>query len=257
MTSPLLILICCAVSVGVLGSFILFLAFGVDKWEELAYDADKLSKYVGATSNIQVVLPTQDNWYIEYRVQSGSVWTTYYLYKEYNDVWKQCDELSDSARNYLAKQNTTKKKCYYFVVEYDEETSFDLTADGKAIARLQNSEASCFIVCIIDLIVAAGIGIFAIITKQVTAFMVTGVLYSMAGLFTIFGLAIFHTKNYYESVECDTLRYYPSTTCEARTITILWPAPLAWVGVVVCFVACFLWLFLMRALRVIKAKTML
>jgi hypothetical protein len=30
-------------------------------------------------------------------------------------------------------------------------------------------------------VVAAGIGLFAIITKQVTAFMVAGVLYSMAG----------------------------------------------------------------------------
>ena len=80
---------------------------------------------------------------------------------------------------------------------------------------------------------------------------------SVSGLFTIFGLAIFHTKNFYEKSECHTIREYPSSSCEARTVSILWPAPVAWCGVVVCFVACFLWLFLTRALRVIKAKTML
>ena len=94
MTSPLLILICSAVSVGALGSFLLLLVFGVNKWEELDYNAASLTKYVNATSNIQVVLSTKINWFTEFRVQSGSTWTTYYLYKEYNNVWKQCDDLS-------------------------------------------------------------------------------------------------------------------------------------------------------------------
>lgn len=257
MTSPLLILICSAVSTGGLASFLLLLVFGINRWEELGYDSAVLSKYVNATSNIQVVLSTNPKWFSEFRVQSGSEWTTYYIYNEHNDVWKQCDDLSDAARTELAKRNATKKNCYNFVVEYDEESDTELTSDGKALARLQNSAASCFIVSIIDLVVAAGVGIFAVITKQVTAFMVTGVLYSMAGLFTIFGLAIFHTKNFYEISECHTIRFYPSSTCEARTVTMLWPAPVAWCGVIVCFVACFLWLFLTRALRVIKAKTML
>lgn len=258
MTSPLLILICSAVSVGALGSFLLLLVFGVNKWEELDYNAASLTKYVNATSNIQVVLSTKINWFTEFRVQSGSTWTTYYLYKEYNNVWKQCDDLSDAARAELNRLNITKTKCYNFVVEYDEESDNSaLTINGKAIARLQNSAASCFIVSIIDLVVAAGVGLFAIITKQVTAFMVAGVLYSMAGLFTIFGLSIFHTKNFYERTECHTIRFYPSSTCESRDVKMLWPAPVAWVGVIVCFIACFLWLFLTRALRVIKAKTML
>ena len=94
MTSPLLILICSAVSVGALGSFLLLLVFGVSKWEELDYNTASLAKYVNATSNIQVVLSTKTNWFTEFRVQSGSTWTTYYLYKEYNNVWKQCDDLS-------------------------------------------------------------------------------------------------------------------------------------------------------------------
>ena len=37
----------------------------------------------------------------------------------------------------------------------------------------------------------------------------------------------------------------------------MWAVPVAWVGVVICSAASFLWLFLTRALRVIKAKTMI
>lgn len=94
MTSPLLILICSAVSTGGLASFLLLLVFGINRWEDLGYDSAVLSKYVNATSNIQVVLSTNPKWFSEFRVQSGSEWTTYYIYNEHNDVWKQCDDLS-------------------------------------------------------------------------------------------------------------------------------------------------------------------
>ena len=46
---------------------------------------------------------------------------------------------------------------------------------------MQNSAASCFIVSLIDLAAAAGVGTLAIVQKQVSACMVTGVLYCMAG----------------------------------------------------------------------------
>ena len=52
------------------------------------------------------------------------------------------------------------------------------------ISGMQNSAASCFIVSLIDLAAAAVVGTFAIIQKQVSACMVTGVLYCMAGRYT-------------------------------------------------------------------------
>lgn len=51
---------------------------------------------------------------------------------------------------------------------------------------MQNSAASCFIVSLIDLAAAAIVGTFAIIQKQVSACMVTGVLYCMAGVYLQF-----------------------------------------------------------------------
>lgn len=77
------------------------------------------------------------------------------------------------------------------------------------------------------------------------------------GLFTVFGLAIFHVKHHYELYYCQSLYPIPKSACDTRTVTILWAVPVAWVGVIICSVASILWLFLTRALRVIKAKTMI
>lgn len=81
-------------------------------------------------------------------------------------------------------------------------------------------------------------------------------LYS-SGLFTVFGLAIFHVKHHYEVYYCQSLYPIPKGACDQRTLSILWAVPVAWVGVVICSAASVLWLFLTRALRVIKAKTMI
>ena len=51
----------------------------------------------------------------------------------------------------------------------------------RSSSGMQNSAASCFIVSLIDLAAAAGVGTLAIVQKQVSACMVTGVLYCMAG----------------------------------------------------------------------------
>jgi hypothetical protein len=78
-----------------------------------------------------------------------------------------------------------------------------------------------------------------------------------SGLFTVFGLAIFHVKHHYEVYYCQSLYPIPKGACDQRTLSILWAVPVAWVGVVICSAASVLWLFLTRALRVIKAKTMI
>ena len=84
-------------------------------------------------------------------------------------------------------------------------------------------------------------------------------LFIFAGLFSIFGLTIFHTKMYYERYQCYSFDEdkLPSAACEARVVTLGWAIPMTWVGVVVCTVAFGLWIFVTRAFRVIKSKTMI
>ncbi|XP_069123515.1 uncharacterized protein [Argopecten irradians] len=258
MTSPLIILVASAVITGAFGSLFILLAIAVDTWQEVYYDTSVFSPYTNDnTTSIHITLASSSSSYITYREeQSDGTWIPYYLYNTYSGVWRVCDTLSDAARSELAALGRTKNECYNFVSEYDEESS-SLPENGKSIARLQNSAASCFIVSIIDLVAAAGVGVIALTQKQVAACMVTGVLYCMAGLFTVFGLAIFHTKHYYETYMCHALETIPSVACTARVVQINWASPLAWVGVVICVIATVLWLFLTRAIRVIKAKTML
>ncbi|KAJ8318011.1 hypothetical protein KUTeg_003102, partial [Tegillarca granosa] len=226
MTSPLIVLVASAIIVGLVGSLFILLAIGVDAWQEFTFDSSVFSAYTSnTTGTIYVTLPTQSNWYITFREFSENVWKTTYLYSEYGGAWRLCDTMSDAARSELASVYQYKAKCYNF--DY------------------RTSAASCFIVSIIDLVAAAFVGVIALTYKQVAACMVTGVLYCMA----VFGLAIFHTKNYYEKELCHGLIELPALACSARNVTISWAVPCAWVGVVISAVASVLWLFLTRALR--------
>lgn len=250
MPSPLVILASLSVVVGILGSVFILLAISVDSWEEIDFSV------VEANSSTLQVTPAASRSDVTVYEELGSG-TYYFLYYQYGGPWKLCDLLTDAARAEMGTLGGEyRDRCYNFVSEYDEESS-TLQSDGRSIARLQNSGASCFIVCIIDLVAALGVGVISLINKHVTACMVTGVLYCMASLFTVFGLAIFHVKHHYELYYCQSLYPIPKSACDTRTVTILWAVPVAWVGVIICSVASILWLFLTRALRVIKAKTMI
>lgn len=79
------------------------------------------------------------------------------------------------------------------------------------------------------------------------------------GLFSVFGLTIFHTKMYYERYQCYSFEetQLPAAACEARKVDISWAMPLAWVGVIFSIIAFGLWIFVTRAFRLIKSKTMI
>jgi hypothetical protein len=64
---------------------------------------------------------------------------------------------------------------------------------------------------------------------------------------------------YYEKYQCYSFEEneLPPAACEARNVDIGWAMPLAWVGVVVCVFAFGMWIFVTRAFRLIKSKTMI
>lgn len=68
---------------------------------------------------------------------------------------------------------------------------------------------------------------------------------------------MFHTKHHYERYKCYAIDEIPSRACGARTVTVGYAVPLAWSGVVMCGLACVVWLFVSKVLRVLRAKTML
>lgn len=271
MTSPLIIVVIGAIVAGAIGSLFIIIALAVDSWEYVSFNYGELSKYPSGTGNTSSeYLYTPASSATDYSVLVHNVTVanngtlssnmkSYYLYSTYNGVWRMCDTLSDSARQRLSNvKQTTVNKCYTFVSDYNEEID-NLPDWMVTIGRMQNSAASCFIVGLIDLAAAAIVGTFAILQKQVSACMVTGVLYCTAGLFSVFGLTIFHTKIYYEKYQCYIFdeEQLPSAACEARQVDLGWAIPLAWVGVIVCVFAFALWIFVARAFRLIKSKTMI
>ncbi|XP_045214417.2 uncharacterized protein LOC123564716 [Mercenaria mercenaria] len=267
MTSPLILLVFGAVISGVLGSLFIIISLAVDSWEEVTFNTDTLSKYQVNNSEYYCVVASSSSNYSILRhntteIKNGNLTSSfqyYYLYSTYSGVWRMCDNLSAASRQRLeAAKQMTANRCYTFVTDYDEENDY-LPDMMKSIGRMQNSAASCFIVSLIDLAAAAIVGTFAIIQKQVSACMVTGVLYCMAGLFSVFGLTIFHTKMYYEKYQCYSFEEneLPPAACEARNVDIGWAMPLAWVGVIVCVFAFGMWIFVTRAFRLIKSKTMI
>lgn len=265
--SPLTILICGAVLTGVLGSMCVLIAISVNTWEYFSYDTQILSLYsqINASSEYFYTAATADRGfgtltqvYATDSANDTQTQRTFYLYSQYSSVWRLCDNLSGFSRSLLQTvTGKTVNKCFTFITEYDDDASLPMWM--KSIGSMHNSLASCFIVCVIDLFAAIVLGTFAIMKKQVPACMITGVLYSMSGLFATFGLIVFHTKMYYENFQCYAFmeEKLPPPICKARVITTGWAVVVAWMSVIICSLACGAWLFVTRAFRIIKSKTMM
>ncbi|XP_055955168.1 uncharacterized protein LOC126812572 [Patella vulgata] len=239
MASPLIILFINAGILGVLASVFVVLAISVNSWQKYEYKEDKLAEINRTENHLFMKNISADNFFLQVEDSSTSGLNT----NEERDIIPRSSLISN-------------RECFTFVTDFDESNG-GYSSEAKQIARLQNSAASCYIVVIIDLISAAIVGLIGITQKQVASCMVTGVLYCMAALFGVFGLSMFHTKDYYEKFNCYSLTEIPTAVCPARVVTIDWAIPVAWCGVLFCVLACTLWLIVARALRVIKAKTML
>ncbi|KAK6169021.1 hypothetical protein SNE40_020151 [Patella caerulea] len=260
MASPLIILFINAGILGVLASVFVVLAISVNSWQKYEYMEDKLAEINRTENHLFMKNISANNFFLQVEDSSTSGLNTskyYYLYIEFTGLWRICNTLTEDERDIIPRSSLiSNRECFTFVTDFDE-SSVAYSSQAKQIARLQNSAASCYIVVIIDLISAAVVGLIGITQKQVASCMVTGVLYCMAALFGVFGLSMFHTKDYYEKFNCYSLTEIPTAVCSARVVTIEWAIPVAWCGVLFCVLACTLWLIVARALRVIKAKTML
>ena len=105
MTSPLVILVSCAVAVGVVGSLFIIISLSVDAWEDMSFDSSVLAPYsvVNASEDYFVTLASSDSDYAtleksERSIDANGTVTTsvkpYYLYSSYTGVWRICDTLS-------------------------------------------------------------------------------------------------------------------------------------------------------------------
>ncbi|KAK7003844.1 hypothetical protein BgiMline_005327 [Biomphalaria glabrata] len=263
MASPLLILFACSLVLGLLTTLIVIIVVSVDSWADVSYDVQKLAAINNTCSVQSCQIVTVLEHPLVYRYDSSSKegnWSTY-LYALQSGLWSICNSLPADWRSDILsrpRSNFAGKECFTFVTDYNEdEVDSMLTDETKQLSRLQNSAASCYIVVLIDLSAATVVGVISLARKQVASSMVTGVLYLMAALFGVFGLSMFHTRNYYEKTFCYALDKVPSPICKSRVISLGYAVALAWVGVLLCCLSSFLWLSVSKALRFIRSKSML
>ncbi|XP_014791028.1 uncharacterized protein LOC106884260 isoform X1 [Octopus bimaculoides] len=263
MANPLFLVSVTSVVLGGVASLFMMIPLGSNFWEYYSYDEQALNTFNNSRSDIfNVVLVNPNESAKIYRVdfkpdKNNRSNTPAYLFSQYSGLIRICSQVSAETKakcNHLP--DMWKNPCYNFVTEYDEETS-TLNAKGNILAKMQTSAASCLIVSTIDLMTASALGIIAVFKKQVALVMVTGTLYMMAGIFGVFTLVITYTKRTYEIEDCFYFVTLPPQLCHTRQITYGYPITLMWIGVFFCVATCAIWIFLARALTVIKSKVMM
>ncbi|XP_052895129.1 uncharacterized protein LOC128302350 isoform X2 [Anopheles moucheti] len=129
--------------------------------------------------------------------------------------------------------------------------------------RMQNLSISCSLVCLIILGSAALVGAFGVCQRQISAVLVTGVMYLLAALFALFTLMIIHFKRQQGRPLLDSdfdgtidgvvaikgTARAASKFLGARIFVTAWSLELGWGGVVLCAFTSFLWILLSKIMR--------
>ncbi|XP_045117264.1 uncharacterized protein LOC123507965 isoform X1 [Portunus trituberculatus] len=191
-----------------------------------------------------------------------------YLVPHHGGIWTLCVGLSDLEQeklrgkfrlsgciNYLSPHSMGSSDKNDWVqsksrsVSITSSCSTNSTRKDGWVQRMQNLSISCALVCCILLGASAVVGIFGIIQRQISAVLITGVMYILASTFGLFCLTIMHFKRRTKK-DCGVLdsQVTPEYS-SARVFETGWSLDLGWGGVVTCLAAALLWLLLARIMR--------
>ncbi|XP_071568040.1 uncharacterized protein [Temnothorax nylanderi] len=225
-----------------------------DHWEEISWDKEDLTRAnVNLTwyLNGQVArLESSINHRNKHRVAKSSS----FLVPTHGGIWIMCVSLSEEELQLLSQVGFPQKRCANHLTpsEVHEETR------GVWQNRMQNLSISCSLVCLIILGCAALIGFFGLCRHQISAVLVTGVMYLLAATFALFTLTIIHFKRAQDRgtkpitdgpedgvIGMPVLR----SILKARRVTTAWSMDLGWGGVTLCALASVAWILLSKIMR--------
>ncbi|KAF2356781.1 PMP-22/EMP/MP20/Claudin superfamily, partial [Trinorchestia longiramus] len=155
-------------------------------------------------------------------------------------IWTMCIDLTKEQQQNLTEQGFLMSGCVNYLGPPDP------TRPDKNdwIQRMQNLSISCALVTCILLASCALVGLFGILNRQISAVLVTGVMYILATIFAVFCLAIMHFKRRTKK-DCANLDPQVSPYLNAaRVFSTSWSLSLGWAGAVTCLGAALLWLLL-------------
>ncbi|XP_076656290.1 uncharacterized protein LOC143360950 isoform X2 [Halictus rubicundus] len=126
-----------------------------------------------------------------------------------------------------------------------------------SLTGMQNLSISCSLVCLIILGTAVLIGFFGLCRHQLSAVLVTGVMYLLAATFALFTLTIIHFKRAQDR-EARILDGpedgviggpVPRNVLKARRFSSSWSMDFGWGGVTLCALASVAWILLSKIMR--------
>ncbi|XP_011871751.1 PREDICTED: uncharacterized protein LOC105564166 [Vollenhovia emeryi] len=223
-----------------------------DHWEEISWNKEDL---VHANVNL--------TWYMNGRVarlessinhrNKHRVAKSSFLVPMHSGIWIMCVSLSEEDLQLLSQVGFPQKRCVNHLSpsEAHEETR------GVWQNRMQNLSISCALVCLIILGCAAFIGFFGLCRHQISAVLVTGVMYLLAATFALFTLTIIYFKRVQDrgtkpiagGPEDGVIGMPVLRVLKARRVTTAWSMDLGWGGVTLCALASVAWILLSKIMR--------
>ncbi|XP_028163697.1 uncharacterized protein LOC114355191 [Ostrinia furnacalis] len=235
-----------------------------DHWEQVAWERAAVVALANASN-------TALQWFLDDKVAKieetghNRKGAGTFLVPMNGGIWTMCVSLEEEEVRMLSRVGfPTEPLCTNYLAESDDE---EPRADWQH--RMQNLSISCALVCLIVLGSAALVGAFGICKHQISAVLITGVMYLLAGLFAMFTLMIIHFKRI-QRVSTRGSSHGDHTgdgvigpqapalsLLSAREFSTAWSLDLGWGGVALATTTSLLWILLSKIMRYNPLSAML
>ncbi|XP_043673982.1 uncharacterized protein LOC122631869 isoform X1 [Vespula pensylvanica] len=226
-------------------------AIMTDHWEEVGWDKEALTHANVSLTWLDdqvAMLETPTAHRNHHRGRRGS-----FLVPMHGGIWTMCVSLSDDEIQLLGQVGFPQERCINYLTP--DEAHEEIRAAWQN--RMQNLSISCSLVCLIILGTAVLIGFFGLCRHQISAVLVTGVMYLLAATFALFTLTIIHFKRAQDrgiriiNGPEDGVIGGPVSRAilKARRFTTSWSMDFGWGGVTLCALASVAWILLSKIMR--------
>ncbi|XP_077526854.1 uncharacterized protein LOC144138445 [Haemaphysalis longicornis] len=227
----------------------LLLAFLSDHWELVLYDAERVSTLARQRG---LSLTRSRN---VHRLTDGAGQTGGFLLVNLNGgVHRMCATLDDDDLAFLGRDaaSSAPGRCISYYSSSEEERASSLVVRSPWLDKMRNLAMSCSLVSLILVGASALVGGFGICKRQLSAVMVTGVMFILAAVFGVFTSCFMYFKRtvpqgVLTGTDFDTS--LPAEFLRCRRFARDWAASLSWVGIALCLLTSVFWLILARIMR--------
>ncbi|OQR72410.1 hypothetical protein BIW11_03778, partial [Tropilaelaps mercedesae] len=248
---------------------ILLVSFGAAEWEYLLLDRDALLNLsAGAALPPNVLAVTAADWshhvlQVEVTIvekarpedpnsETTSKNRTTFLVDLKAGIYQACAVLPDEERIH-AERTGAFPSCVSYLALSEDLNRKKLLDLYPWLEKMRNLAVSCSLVTLILVASTILLGAFGLLFKQLSALMVTGVLFLMAGVFGIFTYCFMiyrrtHVQGVFTGTPYDQFLSNSSLLTDFRHYEGGWAAQLASLGILLCFTSAIMWLLLARCL---------